>query len=128
MILMEVIQAAGGRVSGGDPYLWRCYGDHVQCMEFRDVAGSGYAHCIFNTNNYEVREIHVEVPGQDQAFRWIDPDYAQAYLDECEERNVSPNQAWDDVVYNDTDEKTIITFLKDVGEMYYDDLPIVDMA
>lgn len=128
MKLIEVIQAAGGRISGGDPYLWRCYGDHAQYMEFRDVAGMGYAHCIFDTITYDVREVHLEVPGQGQAFRWIDPTYLEAFVSESGSRNCDPKIAWDDVTYTEVDEATALSYVKDVGEMYYDDLPVPEMA
>ena len=133
MKLLNVIQAAGGRVSGGDPYLWQCYGDNAQFMEFRDTDGSGYCHCVFDTKTYDVYEIHVEVPlisneaeSPEQTFRWISDNVKQAYYKECEDRNCDTDIAWDEVRYTHVDtEELILQYVKDIGETYYDDLPLV---
>ena len=125
MKLLEVIQACHGRVSGGDPYLWSCYGENAQFMEFRDSDGKGYAHCIFDTNSYDVYEIHAEVPQQDLAYRWLAPKTKQAMLNEAKQRNVDPAMAWDDVKYIElsTDsEEHILNYLRDIGELCYENL------
>ena len=125
MKLLEVITAAHGRVSGGDPYLWRCFGDNAHYMEFRDADGMGYAHCIYDTKTYDVYQIHVEVPGTEQCFQWIHPDWEDAYFEECLRRNLDPRNAWDDVVYETVQEDSqIMSYLTDVGATYYDNLPI----
>jgi hypothetical protein len=132
MKLLDVITAAGGRVSGGDPYLWNCYGDDAQFMEFRDVDGQGYSHCIFDTKTYRVYEVYAEVPlgtneagAPPQIFRWINPLFLQEYLDECKIRNEDPNIAYDDVKHNDIpSEQIILEYVKDIGEGYYDNLPL----
>jgi hypothetical protein len=128
MKLLDVITAAGGRVSGGDPHLWNWCGPDSHYMEFRDKDGEGYSHCIFDTRTYEVYSIHVEVPGYDQAFDWVNPNYLQQYLDECKEREFDPNYAWDDVKYTHVDETTILQYIKDVGDTYYDNLPVPESS
>ena len=128
MTLMEVIKQCGARVSGGSEYLWDCYGPNARYMEFVDVAGSEYAHVIHDTKTHEVYEFALTVPGQDQAFVWRNSETASAYLAECRAKNVKPNQAWDDVYYAVTDEDTIMQYAKDIGEMYYDDLPVPENA
>lgn len=133
MKLLDVIMAAGGRVSGGDPYMWQCFGNDAQFMEFRDTDGNGCSHCVFDTKTYEVYEIHCEVPlttneaeSPEQVFHWINPLFQKAYLNECEMRNINPDIAWDDVRYTPvTDEETILQYVKDIGETYYGDLPLI---
>jgi hypothetical protein len=135
MKLLDVITASGGRVSGGDPYLWSCYGDNAQFMEFRDTTGNGYSHCIFDTKTYDVYEIYVEVPlttneaeAPSQCFRWINPQVLQAYLDTCKVRNVDPNIAYDDIRHNEiSSEELILEYIKDIGEGYYDNLPLPEV-
>ena len=127
MNLNDVIVAAGSRISGGDPYMWDCYGPNANYIEFRDTDGQGYAHAIYDTKNYIVYEIHIEVPGQDQAFRWLNTITKSAYYTEAERRGVDPNLAWDNVGYTHVDtEELILEYLKDIGETYYDNLPIVE--
>lgn len=107
--------------------------DNAQYMEFRDVDGNGYSHCIFDTKTYEVYQIHVEVPlvsneagSPEQVFHWISDSVKQAYYQECESRDCDPNIAWDEVTYTHVDsEELILQYVKDIGETYYDNLPLV---
>jgi hypothetical protein len=132
MKLLDMMNAAGGRCSGGDEFMWSCFGENANYMEFRDVDGNGCSHCVFDTKTYRVYQVHVEVPlisneaeSPVQAFQWIDPEFSQGHIDESNSRGVDPDVAWDDVRYiNIDDEATILQYVKDVGETYYDDLPI----
>ena len=132
MKLLDVINAAGGRVCGGDKFLWDCFGEDAQYMEFQDVDLQGCSHCIFDTKTYEVYEIVAEVPlgtneagAPNQLFRWQNPKFLQAYLNECKDRNEPPNIAWDDVTFYDIpSEEIILQYVKDIGDGYYDDLPV----
>jgi hypothetical protein len=93
-------------------------------MEFRNVSGQGYSHCIFDTKTYIVYEIHVEVPETDQCFRWLNPDFKKAYYVEAESRDSNPNEAWDGVAYTHVDaDELILEYLSDIGEEDYDNLP-----
>jgi hypothetical protein len=126
MTLNDVINAAGARISGGDPYMWQCYGSNANYIEFRDTNGAGYAHAIYDTKNYIVYEIHIEVPNTEQCFRWLNPITKHAYYSEAEKRGIDPNNAWDEVGYThvDTDE-LILEYLEDIGLGYYNNLPIL---
>lgn len=126
MKLLDVITAAGARTSGGDPYQWKCFGSNAQYLEFRDTDGNGCSHCIFDTKDYTVYQVHADVPGTDQAFQWTNPQYVNAYINESKSNGIDPNEAWDDVKYTIVDdEETILQYVKDIGETYYDNLPIL---
>jgi hypothetical protein len=68
------------------------------------------------------------VPGQEQAFAWYDSDYHAAYAQECKDRGFEPYIAWDNLSYTLVDAETILQYAKDIGELYYDDLPIPNHA
>jgi hypothetical protein len=121
MKLLDVITSANGRISGGDPFLWDCYGDFSQYLEFRDANGLGYAHCIYDTRTYIVYEIHMEVPQQELPFRWLNDSTRTAYYKEAEARGVEPDFAWDEVGYIHLDtEELALEYLKDIGEGNYE--------
>jgi len=125
MITLEQILTAGGhRIASGSEYLWHCYGPNARYIDLNDVAGSEYLSIIFDCKNYRVYDVMICVPGQDQAFRWYDSEFSEAYVAECKARSVKPNEAWDGVTYEDVALETILAYAKDVGELYYDDLPI----
>jgi hypothetical protein len=79
---------------------------------------------IFDTKTQVVYEIGVHVPGYDQAFGWHNPDFHEAYLKECHQRDFKPYQAWDNVFYQQLDEVTLLAYVKDIVSTYYDDLPV----
>jgi hypothetical protein len=124
MTLHEIMIAAKSRVCGGTEYQWQCYGPDARYIDFSDTDGTEYSSVVFDTKNQTVYELAVYVPGYDQAFIWRHSDFEQAYISECQTRNIEPNIAWDNLVYKVVDQKTILEYVKDVGETYYDNLPI----
>lgn len=126
--LMTIMRQCGARISGGTEYTWSCYGSNARYIDFADVAGNDYAHIVHDTITQTVYEVAVIVPGQDQAFGWYHPDYHERYLAECAERGFDAYEAWDNVKYSVVDAETILQYAKDVGELYYDDLPVPENA
>lgn len=124
MKLLDVITCAGARISGGSEFQWSCYGPNARYIDFADIMGEDYCGVIFDSRTYEVYSVELHVPGQDQAFRWINPAYLDAYLKEAEQREIDPNVAWDQVKYTQIADSLVLEYVKDIGEMYYDDLPI----
>ena len=126
--LMQMIERCGARVSGGSQYQWHCYGENARYMDFVDVAGNEYAHAVHDSITHHVYQVCVHVPGQEQAFAWYNSDYHAAYSQECKDRGFEPYKAWDNLNYTLVDAETILQYVKDIGELYYDDLPIPDHA
>ncbi len=126
--LMTMIRQCGARVSGGSQYQWHCYGPNARYMDFTDVAGNEYAHIVHDAVTSTVYEIAVFVPGQEQAFAWYNREYHEHYLNECKERDILAYEAWDNLKYTVVDAPTILQYAKDVGELYYDDLPVPENA
>lgn len=125
MELLDVVTAARGRISGGDPYLWNCFGDNAQFLEFRDASGRGFAHCIYDTMTYDIYQVHLEVPQQDKALLWTSPKYLQQYLLECQQHNIDPYLAWDTVQYHVVDHGNLmLNYIKDAAELNYDNFPL----
>jgi hypothetical protein len=124
MTLHEVMIAAKSRVCGGTEYQWQCYGSDARYIDFSDTDGLECSSVVFDTKTQKVYELAVIIPGYHQAFIWRHPDFETAYQSECRARSIEPNVAWDDVLYEVVDNKTILEYIKDVGETYYDNLPI----
>lgn len=125
MNLMEVLLATKDRSAGSDKYMWECFGTDAHIMDFKDTDGSVYASAVFDIRTQTVYSINVEVPGYPQAFLWLAEDTKKAYYAECSEREIDPNIAWDNVNFTHVvTEELILQYLKDVGEGYYDNLPV----
>jgi len=127
MRFIDVSKATGDRLINHEPSMWKCFGEHTMRVEYKDTSGMPYANAIFDMKSQEVMYISVEVPGQPQAFQWINPDYKTAYYKESEQLGIDPQIAWDEFNFTNVEtEELILEYLKDVGEGYYDNLPIVD--
>jgi hypothetical protein len=124
MNLIEIIQQCGARVCDGTQYQWECYGPNAHFMEFADVTGEPYCSAVFDKKNYQVYEVEIFIPGQDQVFKWIDEEFEKAHNKEAKKRKVDVSIAYDDVKFSMVTGTTILQYAKDIGEMYYDDLPI----
>lgn len=120
MKLELIMKAAGSRVSGGDPFLWNCWGPNAHYMEFRDIDGRGYCHCVYDTRTYDIYQIHVEVPGTDECYAWFNPVYKDAYIKEATERQEDWTSAWDDVGYTFAETGAeILRLIENIGNGVY---------
>jgi hypothetical protein len=120
MKLEQVIQAAGARISGGDPFMWSCWGDHANYMEFRNINGEGYSHCIYDTKTYQVYLVYVEQPNSNNLFQWFDPEAKVKYFEESKVRNIDPMIAFDDIEYTLVEKEVdILTLMSSYGQGIY---------
>jgi hypothetical protein len=99
MHLREVNEALDHRITGGSEYQWNCYPE-ARYLDFE--SDYAYVTVLFNTITQEVYEADLSIKreawGKDSApYRWFNPDYYEAYLSEAKQKNIDPNQAWDDV-------------------------------
>jgi hypothetical protein len=124
MNLLTLLKAAKDRTVHSDKYMWSCFGEHAHTMDFEDEDGTVYAAAAFDIRTQEVYSINVEVPGYQQAFLWLNPDYKIAYYNECYQRGIDPNIAWDNVTFTHVDTtELILEYVSDIGDTYYDHLP-----
>lgn len=122
---MDVITQCGARVCEGSDYQWECYGPDAHILEFADVVGEPYCSIVFDKKTYVVYEVEIFVPGQEQVFKWHNSEFETAHNREAKKRKVDVSIAYDNVKYDKVvDEDVILQYAKDIGEMYYDDLPI----
>lgn len=111
--LLDAMHLFEGRVNGGSDYQWSSF-PNAHCLEFCDANDNPVGSCIFSKTTYNVFELDVTV--DDNAFRWVDPEYAVAYREEARMLGFNPNIAWDDVEWQDTDYLHIAVLIKDLNE------------
>ena len=100
MHISKVNEALDHRITGGSEYQWSCYGSDVRFMDYE----SDYAHVsvVFDTITQSVYEATVNSKDESiRPYRWLNPDTKQEYLDECKEKDIDPNEAWDSVKWVD---------------------------
>jgi hypothetical protein len=103
MNLSQINEITDHRITGGSEYQWQCYPD-ARYLDYE----SDYAHLsvVYSTVNQIVYSAEVSINSEawtedKSPYRWMNSDYSDAYIAESKQRNVDPNQAWDDVKWID---------------------------
>ena len=95
----EFLNTVGYRITGGSEYQWQCYGKLAQTI---DSDGPNHSlSVVFDRDDQLVYEVTVCDYVNNRAYRMIDPDFKSGHDQEAADRNVSADQAWDDVNYTD---------------------------
>lgn len=108
MSLETIIKAAQFKISGGSPMLWKCYGDNARYLDFSTNTVEDVASVIFDSVNQTVYEISFH-PGEDKYYRWINPEFFEAYMQEAISRDFDHDIVMDDIPWIDCDLEIDIT-------------------
>jgi hypothetical protein len=121
MKIIDVINAADGRICGSEAFLWGCYGSDAIYLNFSDINNQEVIGCIFDRKNQEVYELEVSIPQSDTHFKWFNPDTFEAIEQFSKNRQLDVWTAYDDVEYKQvSQEDQIIQYVRDVVATYYD--------
>lgn len=86
-------------------YLWTCY-PNARIVDFE----SEFAHAsgIYSTASQTMYEVEIDSKNgeHESPFRWINPEFKDAYVKEAESRNINPKIAWDGIKYVEIDDFT----------------------
>ena len=99
MHLKKVNEALDHKITGGSEHGWNCW-DNARFLDYE----TDYAHAsvVFNTETQEVYTAEVnDKDNLHKPYRWMNPLYKQAFIDEANSRNVDPDQAWDNTKWYD---------------------------
>lgn len=100
--LKDWMEAVNYRITEGSEYCWHCYGPAAYTLDSWDGDHDGVsASVVFSTNTQNVFELTVADYRRQRAYRYINPQYLEAYRKEAEVRGDGADQAWDDVRYID---------------------------
>jgi hypothetical protein len=99
MKLAQINEAMNHKITGGSEYQWQCFPD----ARFLDYE-SEYAHVsiLYSTVDQTVYQADTSIKRDmwskdEKPYRWTNPLFKDTYLNEAKERNIDPDQAWDDV-------------------------------
>jgi hypothetical protein len=103
MKLNEVNEALDHKITSGSEYQWNCYPD-ARYLDYE----SDFAHVsvLYSTTDQTVYQAEVSVKREawdedKKPYRWLNPDYKDAFYKESEKRQVDIDIAWDDVKWID---------------------------
>ena len=103
MKLNEVNEALDHKITSGSDYQWNCYPDGRYLDYESDFAHVSVLYSTIDQTIYQA-EIHVKCEAWDEdksPYRWLNPDYKDAFYKESKKRKVDPDIAWDDVKWID---------------------------
>ena len=96
---MELVEY---RVTEGDSYLWKCFGDSAFSLSSWNGDQDGWSmNMVFDTKDQTVYIVEVCDYARDRAYRMINPNYKMVHDAEALSRGVDYKEAWDDVNYVD---------------------------
>lgn len=105
MNIKQFFEAIDYKITEGNKYMWDCYGPNA--WNFESWLGGSQdtpsAHVIIDNKTQVVYEAEVHDNKNLRSYRWINPDFVDAYHTECKNRNIDPTNAYDDVKFVDLD-------------------------
>ena len=103
MITMkEWMELVGYRITEGTDYGWQCYGPTAYQLDSWNGDFDGHSFSIiFDTNNQAVYEVQAHDYRHQRAYRIINSDFYKKMRKEAKRRNISKDEAWDNVDYID---------------------------
>jgi len=103
MITMkEWMELVNYRITEGSDYGWQCYGSDAYCLDSWNGEQDGHSFTItFDTRDQTVYEVQAHDYVHNRAYRMINPDFRKKNRKEAKRRDVSKDEAWDDVNYVD---------------------------
>ena len=100
MKLKTFLKAIDYKITEGSEYCWNIYGYHTHRLERQTETGNSVS-CVFDTNDQTIYELEAWDNSNDRVYRWIRPDYIEAYKAECIDRSVVFENAYDNVNFTD---------------------------
>ena len=92
------------KITEGSDYGWTSYGPNAYTLDsWNGIHGDGgYSFSIvFSTKSQKVYEVSICDYTNNRAYRMINPKNVEKHRKEAKERDVNPNEAWEDVDYVD---------------------------
>jgi hypothetical protein len=96
---MELVEY---RITEGSDYGWQCYGSNVYMLDSWNGEHDGHSFSIiFDTKDQTVYEVQAHDYVHNRAYRMINKDFQKKNCKEAKRRDVSKDEAWEEVDYVD---------------------------
>jgi hypothetical protein len=102
MKLNQINEAMNHQITGGSEYQWQCFPD-ARFLDYESehahvsILYSTVDQIVYQADASIKREVWPDDKRFDKPYRWTNPIFKDAYINESKERNIDPDQAWDDV-------------------------------
>lgn len=93
--LKEFLEVAEYRITEGSEYGWQCFGHDAYSLDSWNGDQNGHTlTVVFDRKTQVVYQVEAFDYANERAYRIINPDYRQAFDDECKHRGIV-DQAWE---------------------------------
>lgn len=93
--LKEFFEVAEYRITEGSEYGWQCFGHDAYSLDSWNGDQNGHTlTVVFDRKTQVVYQVEAFDYANERAYRIINPDYRQAFDDECKRREIV-DQAWE---------------------------------
>lgn len=100
MKLMEVNNSLSHKIIGGSEYCWKSFGNTARYLDYETEYA--YASVVFDSRTQDIYAAEInDKADKHSPYRWLNPNYKQKYYNEAKERNVDPNEAYDNIKWVD---------------------------
>jgi hypothetical protein len=100
MHLGKINDVLDHRITGGSEYQWRCYGPNARYLDYE--SDHAHASVLFDSKTQVVYEASVnDKDNIVKPYRWLNPEYKDAYYAEASNKGIDPHNAWDRTTWVD---------------------------
>jgi len=116
MKLKHFMKLSKYRITEGSEYQWNCYGTDAYNLDYWNGDNNrGYGiSIVFDTKKHIVFEMNFCDYRTDKAYRHINPNFFDLYLEECKRRGFKYNKAFDECMYEDLPEKKFLKTVRSI--------------
>lgn len=102
LTLRDFMEVVNYHITEGDNFGWNCYGSNAFTMTSWNGKQDGNSvYVVFDTSTQVVYEMSACDYNRNRAYRWINPEYRDAYFKEAEKNSSDADEAWDNVKFTD---------------------------
>ena len=102
ILLKNYLEAIEYKITDGTDYGWQCYGSNARYLDsYKEDQYSVSA--IFDSEDQYVYAVELWDYVNNREYRWQDPDYKEAFLEEAKERDIDPKESLDTSKFIDLD-------------------------
>lgn len=103
-LLEQFLKAIQYRITGGSEFGWECYGPNSHHLDHDVGYGGRYSmSLIFDRVNQTAYEMNFVDEEKTLAYRWINPEFRDAYVAEAKRRNVNECEAYEGCDFTDVE-------------------------
>lgn len=102
--IKDFMECVDYRITEGSDYLWQCFGPNAHSLDCWNGEYDGFSiGIVFDTKTTTVYKFEAHDYSKQNSYRWVHPDWKEAYFAESKNRGVDIKEAYDDVNYVDID-------------------------